>query len=71
MNLGWQDIIVVAICVAAAAYVARAVWLSVAGRKSSGCGTSCGKCETTQPKPVQQIEPLRRESLHSRDQWSR
>lgn len=65
-DIGWQDIIVAAICVAAAAYVARAVWLSVAGRKSSGCGTSCGKCASTQPKPVQQIEPL-----HPRDQWSR
>jgi len=66
MSFGWQDISVAAICLAAGLYVARAVWLSVAGRKSSGCGTNCGKCATTQPKPVQQIEPL-----HSRDQWLR
>jgi FeoB-associated Cys-rich membrane protein len=62
MSFGWQDIIVAAICVAAAAYVARAVWLSIAGRKSSGCGTTCGKCSATQPKPVLQIETPERPS---------
>lgn len=66
MTFGWQDIAVLAICLAAALYVARAVWKSLAGRASAGCGASCGKCSTSQAKPVQQIEPL-----HSRDQWSR
>ncbi len=59
MNLGWQDITVAAICVAAALYVARAVWTSLAGRASTGCGTSCGKCADSQPKPVLQIETPR------------
>lgn len=62
MNLGWQDIAVAAICLAAALYVARAVWLTVAGRKSTGCGTSCGKCSSSEPKAVLQIESPDRKS---------
>jgi hypothetical protein len=59
MTLGWQDIIVAAICLAAALYVARIVWKSIASRASSSCGTGCGKCSTNQPKPVLQIESPR------------
>ncbi|MCI0359607.1 MAG: FeoB-associated Cys-rich membrane protein [Planctomycetaceae bacterium] len=56
MTLGWQDIAVAAICLAAALYVARAVWKSLVGRSSAGCGTGCGKCSSSQSKPVMQIE---------------
>jgi hypothetical protein len=65
MNLGWQDIVVAAICLAAALYVARVVWKSLAGR-AAGCGISCGKCASSPAKPVVQIEPL-----PGRDQPSR
>ena len=59
MTLGWQDIIVAAICLAAALYVARVVWRSIAGRASGSCGTCCGKCAANQPQPVLQIETPR------------
>jgi hypothetical protein len=59
MTLGWQDITVAAICLAAALYVARVVWKSIAGRASGSCGTGCGKCASNQPKPVLQIESPR------------
>ena len=66
MTYDWQNIAVAAICLAAAGYVARAVWKSLAGRATTGCGTACGKCADSRPKPVLQIEPH-----HSRDQRSR
>jgi hypothetical protein len=55
-NSGWQDFAVTVICLAAAIYVARAAWRAIAGRKSAGCGASCGKCSTEQPKRVLSIE---------------
>ena len=58
MNLGWQDITVAAICLAASAYVIRAAWKSLAGRASAGCGPGCSKCVDSQRKPVLTIEPL-------------
>jgi hypothetical protein len=57
MSFGWQDILVLAICLAAAAYVARLVWKSLAGRATAGCSSGCGKCSTSQPKAVLTIEP--------------
>lgn len=62
MNLGWQDIAVAAICLAAAIYVARVVWKSLAGRSSAGCGTACGKCSSSAPKAVMQIDSPERHS---------
>ena len=62
MNLGWQDIAVAAICLAATAYVARVIWKSLAGRASAGCGTACGKCSSGAPKAVLQIGTPERQS---------
>lgn len=61
-NTGWQEVVVTVICLAAAIYVARAAWRAVAGRKSAGCGSACGKCPTDQPKRVLAIEPPPAES---------
>ena len=57
MSFGWQDILVIAICLVAAVYVARLVWKSLTGRATAGCGLGCGKCATSQSKAVLTIEP--------------
>lgn len=57
---GWQDFAVTVICLAAAIYVVRVAWRTVAGRKTvgcgTGCGTGCGKRATDEPKRVLSIE---------------
>jgi hypothetical protein len=56
-SMGWQEIVVAALCLAAGLYILRAAWLAVAGRNAACCETSCGKCPSSQAKPVLQIEP--------------
>jgi FeoB-associated Cys-rich membrane protein len=44
MNLGWQDLVVLAAVFAAAAYLARLSWNAVAGKRVNSCGTGCARC---------------------------
>ena len=53
---GWQDFAVTVICLAAAIYVTRVAWRAIAGRKTVGCGTGCGKRATDEPKRMLSIE---------------
>ena len=53
MNLDWQNFTALIAVAAAAAYLTRAAWRTIARRKSGGCG-SCGSCpsggEAKQPE---------------------
>ena len=44
MALGWQDLAVLGIVIAATGYLANLAWNAVARKQASGCGTGCGKC---------------------------
>ena len=46
--MGWQELLIAAMLVAAAAYLGRRVWRSVAGRSTAGCGTGCQSCPSRQ-----------------------
>ncbi len=43
VSFDWQNLAVLAIVLAAAGYLARTAWRSVARRKASACG-ACGDC---------------------------
>ncbi len=43
MSFDWQSLVVVAIVLAAAGYLAVGAWRSVARRKAAACG-ACGDC---------------------------
>jgi hypothetical protein len=59
MNLGWQDLIALAIVFAAAGYLLRLAWGAVGRKAEAGCGTACGKCATgadgARPRPDQVV----------------
>lgn len=46
MEFGWQDLVAIAIIVAAAGYLANLAWSAVRRGKSGGCGGGCAKCST-------------------------
>ncbi|MCR9115434.1 MAG: FeoB-associated Cys-rich membrane protein [bacterium] len=46
MNFDFQSSTAIVIVVAAVAYLARAGWLAIVKKESSGCG-SCAKCPST------------------------
>lgn len=48
----WQLVLTVAVVIAAAAYVLRAVLRPLLGRGGAGCGSGCGKCTAAEPKPI-------------------
>jgi hypothetical protein len=58
-NLGWQDLIALAIVFAAAGYLLRLAWGAVGRKAEGGCGTSCGKCpagaNAAAPRPEQVV----------------
>ena len=65
MNTALQNVAVVALVVAAASYLARVVWQSLAKRTASACG-ACGNCQTQSERkatatsqPVIEIDQLR------------
>lgn len=66
MNLGWQDLIALAIVFAAAGYLTRLAWGAVGRKADSGCGIACGKCSagagaaTVRPDQVVSIGPSSR-----------
>jgi hypothetical protein len=57
MLADWQTWLAAILCLAAAAYVARRAWLSIAGKKSAGCGSGCSSCKADAPidQPIQLI----------------
>lgn len=60
MNLDWQTVVVVAIVLAAVAYLARSAWQVMVRRKTPGCGT-CSSCPTSEgetAKPFVAIDQL-------------
>ncbi|MDG3002735.1 hypothetical protein [Paludisphaera mucosa] len=44
--MGWQDVVAIAAVLGAASYLGSLVWRGLAGEKSAGCGSSCGKCSS-------------------------
>jgi len=66
-NLGWQDLIALAIVCLAAGYLARLAWGAFGRKAESGCGSACGKCSTgantsrTRPEQVVSIGTIARE----------
>lgn len=42
--MGWQDAVAIGVVLGASLYLISLVWRGVAGEKSAGCGTACGKC---------------------------
>lgn len=49
-----QDLLAILIVAVAAGYLARRMWLRVAGRKSGACGScsNCGPAGAERPKPL-------------------
>ena len=47
--MDWQLLFTIAIVLAAAAYVLRAVIRAAIGRGRAGCGSGCGKCAAPSP----------------------
>lgn len=45
--IGWQELIVLAICGSAGGYVLLRVWRLIAPRTSAGCASGCFGCKTT------------------------
>jgi hypothetical protein len=53
----WQDILAIALVLAAGGFVAWRAWLAVVARRSAGCGSGCGKCSSAKDaKDVMRIE---------------
>jgi hypothetical protein len=59
MNLGWQDLVALAIVFAAASYLLRLAWRAVGRKAEAGCGSACGKCpagtNAASPRPEQVV----------------
>jgi hypothetical protein len=49
----WQDIAAIALVAIAAGFVAWRAWLALAARRTTGCGSGCGKCSADQPRVMQ------------------
>jgi hypothetical protein len=66
MNLGWQDLVALAIVLAAAGYLARLARGAFSRKAEAGCGAACGKCAAgpkssgTGPDPVVSIGTIAR-----------
>jgi hypothetical protein len=43
-NLGWQDVVALAVVLSAAAYLTRLAWRALAGKRDEACGTGCARC---------------------------
>ncbi len=52
----WQDIVAMAMVLAAGGFVAWRSWRALMARQAAGCGSGCGKCPSAAAKPVLQIE---------------
>jgi hypothetical protein len=53
MTFEWQNLLVLALVVSAAGYLARRGWQTLARKNSSSCG-GCGDCpQSGEPSPVQ------------------
>ena len=63
--MSWQEIVVLALVVVAAVYVARQTWREWAGAKKGGCGGGCGcasaKPAANEPALVEQLTVRKRE----------
>ena len=55
MPLSWQDATAGVIVAAAAVYLLRVAWRSLAGRKTGGC-TTCSTCPTSESDPGMLVE---------------
>jgi hypothetical protein len=52
MTWGWQDVLTFAVVGAAAAYLARGAWRTLARRSAGGCGTGgCTGCPSNATTP--------------------
>ncbi len=56
MNLGWQDLIALAIVFTAAGYLARLACGALGRKAETGCGTACGKCSAGAKAPLTRPE---------------
>lgn len=56
--MGWQDVVAIAAVLVAFGYLASLVWKGVSGERK-GCGSSCGKCSSSDPVEVVSIGPPR------------
>jgi hypothetical protein len=52
----WQDILAIALVLAASGFVLWRAWLAIAGRRAAGCGSGCAKCPSSSAGPVLQID---------------
>lgn len=62
--IGWQELIVLAVCSLAGGYVLFRVWRLFSPRKTAGCASGCFGCKTTKTSvesgplgPLMQIGP--------------
>ncbi|WP_165245186.1 hypothetical protein [Paludisphaera soli] len=55
--MGWQDAVAIGVVIGAALYLLGLVWRGVAGEKSAGCGSACGKCSSAAGEPIVTIGP--------------
>jgi hypothetical protein len=58
--MGWQNVAVMVVVIAAGGYLARLAWQSIARRKAAACG-GCGTCpasQTAEPAVHATIGPL-------------
>ncbi|APW59368.1 hypothetical protein [Paludisphaera borealis] len=44
--MGWQDAVAISVVFGAAVYLSSLGWKGLIGGRSSGCGSSCGKCSS-------------------------
>ncbi|HEX4150280.1 MAG TPA: FeoB-associated Cys-rich membrane protein [Pirellulales bacterium] len=58
MQIHWQDLLVAAPVLIAAAYLVRRAWKVLRGTSRAGCGSACGGCSADQaaPQDVVQLE---------------
>jgi hypothetical protein len=56
MDAFWQNVVVLVMVLAACAYIVRAGWKVLAGRKA-GCATGCATCPASSGSPTQQAVP--------------
>ncbi|MDR3618855.1 MAG: hypothetical protein P4L85_05845 [Paludisphaera borealis] len=57
--MGWQDAVAIGVVFGALFYLSSLGWKGLTGGRSSGCGSSCGKCssgdETTGAARTEQV----------------
>ena len=58
MDLGWQDILALALVAVAAIYVAYRAWRVLTRKRTTGCDTGCSTCPQSDPKSTSEAKPF-------------